>query len=67
MFTKAITRTPSKYPMIDQLTDRISIAAGGNGSSAKCADAWGKLAAGLIHDGRWREGIPREPLRAVPL
>ena len=60
-----IARTPSQYPMIDQLSDRLFVAVGGNGSSAKAADAWGKLAAGLAHDGRWINGIPRENLRAV--
>jgi glycine/D-amino acid oxidase-like deaminating enzyme len=60
-----ITRTPSKYPMIDQLSERLFVATGGNGSSAKCADTWGRLAAGLVHNGRWLQNIPREPFRAV--
>jgi len=62
-----ITRTPSKYPMIDRLSERLFIAAGGNGAGAKSADGWGRLAAGLMHDERWLEGVPRDPLRAVYL
>jgi sarcosine oxidase len=62
-----ITRTPSKYPMIDQLSDRLFVATGGNGSSAKCADTWGKMAASLVRNGRWLKNMPREPFRAVYL
>lgn len=59
-----ITRTPNKYPIIDRLTDRTYIASGANGSGAKSSDAWGRLAAGLVLDGRWLPGVPRDLFRA---
>lgn len=55
----AITRTPSGHPIIDQVSDRVFVAVGGNGGSAKCAGGWGELAAGLVHDGRWPADLSR--------
>jgi len=52
--------TPSGYPIIDALSERIYVAAGGNGSGAKGSDTLGRLAAGFMHDGRWLPDIPRE-------
>jgi glycine/D-amino acid oxidase-like deaminating enzyme len=52
--------TPSGYPIIDALSDRIYVAAGGNGSGAKGSDTLGRLATGFMHDGRWLPDIPRE-------
>ena len=47
------TFTPSGYPAIDRLTDRIAVASGGNGAGAKCSDELGRIAAhvtaGLDH------------------
>ncbi|MEZ4631689.1 MAG: FAD-binding oxidoreductase [Deinococcales bacterium] len=57
-----ITYTPSGYPTIDHLSDRIMLAAGGNGSSAKCSDALGHLAVQLLNKS-WPEDIPRQPFR----
>ena len=64
-----ITRTTSTYPMIDAMSDKLFVAVGGNGASAKTSDACGQIAAGLCFDGRWLEElpyeIPREALRVV--
>ena len=60
-----ITRTASGYPMVDQLSDGLFVAVGGNGSSAKCAGGWGKLAADLLHEGSWPQHIAREPLKVA--
>jgi len=60
-----LTRTPSKYPIIDQITDRTYVASGAHGSGAKSSDTLGRLAAGLLIDGRWLPGIPRDLFRAV--
>jgi sarcosine oxidase len=60
-----ITRTPNKYPIIDQITDRTYVASGAHGSGAKSSDTLGQLAAGLTIDGRWLPGIPRDLFRAV--
>jgi sarcosine oxidase len=56
--------TPSGLPTIDALSSRCFVAAGGNGSSAKCADTLGWLAAGLLADGRWPAEIERVPFTA---
>lgn len=45
-------------PIISQVADGVFIATGGNGG-AKGSDAWGELAAGLVHDGRWPADLPR--------
>ena len=58
-----LTRTPSKYPIIDQITKRTYVASGAHGSGAKSADAIGMLAAGLLLDGRWPSAIPRHLFR----
>jgi sarcosine oxidase len=55
--------TPSGYPIIDAMSDRIYLAAGGNGSGAKGSDTLGRLAAGYMHDGRWLPDIPRGPFQ----
>ncbi len=59
-----VSYTPSGLPTVDAVSERIYVAAGGNGSSAKCADTIGWLAAGLIHDGRWPAEIERKPFQA---
>ncbi len=58
-----LTRTASKYPIIDQVTERTYVASGAHGSGAKSADAMGMLAAGLLVDGRWPSDIPRHLFR----
>lgn len=64
-----VTYTPSGYPMIDRvpsdLHGRLFVATGGNGAGAAGSDTLGRLAAGLMHDGRWIEGLPREPFLAT--
>lgn len=64
-----VTYTPSGYPTIDQAPGdphgRLYVATGGNGSGAAGSDTLGKLAAGLMHDGRWIDDLPREPFLAT--
>lgn len=64
-----VTYTPSGYPMIDRVPSddygRLFVATGGNGSGAGGSDTLGHLAAGLMHDGRWLEGMLREPFLAT--
>lgn len=64
-----VTYTPSGYPMIDRVPSdehgRLFVATGGNGSGAAGSDTLGKLAAGLMHDGRWMDELPREPFLAT--
>ena len=55
--------TPSGYPTIDQLTGRIFVAAGGNGSGAKGSDTLGRLAAGLLSGAEWLPDLPRDLFR----
>ena len=42
------TGTPSGYPTIDRLDERVAVAIGGNGSGAKCSDELGRLGAALV-------------------
>ena len=58
-----LTRTANKYPIVDQITDRSYVASGAHGSGAKSSDIIGRLAAGLLLDGRWVPGIPRHLFR----
>ena len=64
-----VTYTPSGYPMIDGVPSdphgRLFVATGGNGAGAAGSDTLGSLAAGLLHDGRWIESLPREPFLAT--
>ena len=55
--------TPSGYPSIDAVSERIFVATGGNGRGAKSSDTIGRLAAGFMHDGSWLADIPRQPFR----
>ena len=57
--------TPCGVPTIDTVGERLVVAAGGNGSGAKGSDTWGKLAAGLLVDGRWPDAFPRQPFLAT--
>lgn len=64
-----VTYTPSGYPTIDQVPSddngRLFVATGGNGTGAQGSDTLGRLAAGLMMDGRWIETIPRRPFLAT--
>lgn len=64
-----VTYTPSGYPMIDRVPSDehggLFVATGGNGAGAAGSDTLGRLAAGLMHDGRWIEDLPREPFLAT--
>lgn len=62
-----VTYTPAGYPTIDVAPGddhgRIVVAAGGNGTGAQGSDALGRLAAGLVHDGRWPDEVERGGFR----
>jgi sarcosine oxidase len=61
-----VTYTPHGKPFIDRLGGRLFVATGGNGSSAKCADTLGRLAAELVLAGEWRSAVyDRELFRAI--
>ncbi len=64
-----VTYTPSGYPTIDaapgDTSGRVFVATGGNGGGAQGSDTLGWLAAGLLHDGRWMEGLDRAPFLAT--
>lgn len=64
-----VTYTPSGYPTVDHVPSdphrRLYVATGGNGSGAGGADTLGHLAAGLVHDGRWIEELPRAAFLAT--
>ena len=61
----AVTYTAHGKPYIDEVEDKIYVAVGGNGHSAKWSPVLGSMAAELILDGAWNEAIPRDPFRAV--
>ncbi len=48
-----VAYTAHGKPYIDQLTERVYVATGGNGTSAKCSDTLGWLAANLMQMGGW--------------
>jgi len=52
-----LCRTPSGDPIIEEVVDGVFVATGGNGGGAKGSDAWGEMAAALIHDGSVPEWI----------
>lgn len=60
-----VTYTPHGRPMVDQIDERLFVAAGGNGAAAKCADTLGRMAAELLHAGRWSPPVDRHAFRAV--
>lgn len=62
-----VTYTTHRKPYIDQLTDRLFVATGGNGASAKCADALGTLAAKLLLDEAWLPEFSREEFKVSTL
>ena len=59
-----ITYTPHAHPMIGQVGARLFVAVGGNGSSAKCSDAIGRLAADQMQD-RWDFPVSAVHFRVV--
>lgn len=59
-----ITRTPTRCPIIDQVSDHVYVAAGANGKGAKGSDTWGWLAAEFMGNGRWWDVLPRDMFKA---
>lgn len=55
-----VTYSPSGKPIIDQVTARRFVATAGNGSSAKCADTLGWLAAQLVQGASFPKGLERQ-------
>ena len=64
-----VTYTPSGYTTIDVVPSdphgRLYVATGGNGTGAQGSDTLGHLAAGLMHDGRWIDELPRQVFLAT--
>jgi sarcosine oxidase len=50
-----VTYTPHTKPFVDQVGERAYVATGGNGSSAKCSDTLGWMAAQLVQGQPWGE------------
>jgi len=59
-----ITYTSHRKPYIDEIADGLFVAAGGNGSSAKCSDTIGKLGAQLITQENWGPDFNRSSFKA---
>jgi sarcosine oxidase len=59
-----VSYTPHGKPFIDQIEEGLFVAAGGNGSSAKCSDTIGKMAAGLITQEAWPSIFSRSSFKA---
>ncbi len=59
-----ITDTPSHFPYIDMLDERIGVAAGGNGKSAKSSDEIGRIAAAMLQSGNWKTSLPQSVFAA---
>ncbi|GAB4577679.1 MAG: FAD-binding oxidoreductase [Anaerolineales bacterium] len=58
-----LCRTPSGKPIVDQVSERVFVATGGNGEGAKSSDALGRLVAGLVLGWDWPGEVPREAFR----
>lgn len=52
-----ITRTESRHPYIGWIDDRVAVAVGGNGSSAKSCDELGRLASTLFSEQGWDDPV----------
>ena len=59
------TGTPSGYPIIDWVDDRVAVAIGGNGSAAKSSDELGRLGASLVTGGELAAPTTREVFAAA--
>lgn len=55
-----VTYTTHGKPFIDQVSDHVYVATGGNGSSAKSSDTMGWLAANLMQTGKFPNGFKRK-------
>ena len=60
-----VTYTPHSKPFVDQLSDRLFVATGGNGSSAACSETLGFLAASLMLGQAWPTQFERATFRAI--
>lgn len=49
----AVTSTPTGYPYLGPVSDRVFVAAGGNGSAAKSSDEIGRLGAIIASEQPW--------------
>jgi sarcosine oxidase len=60
-----LTRTAHQKPFIDSIDgERLFVATGGNGTSAKSSDAIGQLAASLVLNGAWVDALDGALFRA---
>ncbi|MCB0000298.1 MAG: FAD-binding oxidoreductase, partial [Anaerolineales bacterium] len=60
-----ITYTPHGKPYVDQLDEQLFVVTGGNGTSAKCADTLGFLAAQLMTGQNWDTAFERATFQAL--
>jgi sarcosine oxidase len=60
-----VTYTPHTKPFVDQLSEQVFVATGGNGCSAQCSDTLGYLAANLVLDKPWPDAFARHDFRAI--
>ena len=60
-----VTYTPHSKPFVDQLSEQMFIATGGNGSAAQGSDTLGYLAASLLLDQPWPVHFSRHDFRAI--
>lgn len=52
-----VTYTTHGKPYIGRVAERVFVATGGNGCSAKCADALGEIAASFTATGAWQDPL----------
>lgn len=55
-----VTYTAHDRPYVDQIDDRVFIAAGGCGSAAKSSNEIGRMGALLVEQGQWAYDLPAE-------
>jgi sarcosine oxidase len=55
-----VTYTAHDRPYVDQIDDRLFIAAGGCGSAAKSSNEIGRMGALLVEQGQWSYDLPAE-------
>lgn len=60
-----VTYTKHGKPYLDQIGERLFVAVGGNGTSAKCADTLGYLAALMVSGREWPLPFSREPFQVL--
>ena len=60
------SRTPHRLPFVDHVSERLVVAAGGNGRAAKSADAIGAMAIRLVEEGVWSDTLHQADFALPP-